>query len=272
MMRSLWSAASGMKGQQTAVDTIANNLANVNTVSFKTQNTQFKSLLYQTLQNQSSNSAGNTKPTNIQVGLGTRVASINTSFAQGAPQANDSKTALYIAGEGFFAFRGLDGETHYTRNGNFGWSLNAARQRVLATTDGNPILNRNGTEIILPDAASGDSVGFSAEGELTYRDNTGNTVATGMFVALYQFPNAVGLEKIGSSNYDATLSSGEAIPEWSTNGIIPSEISQGYLEMSNVNVADEMVNLIVAQRAYEMNSKAITTSDSMLETANGLKR
>ena len=272
MMRSLWAAASGMKGQQTSVDTIANNLANVNTTAYKAQSTQFKTLLYQTLEATSTNAEGETKPTSAQVGLGTRVASINANFTQGPQLANDSNTAMCIIGEGFFAVQ--DGEeTHYTRNGNFTWALDATGARVLTTAEGYKVLDQAGQPITLPNTAGTE--GFSVnidDGSISYRNNQGVYVATGQSIALYQFTNKVGLNKIGENLYDETDASGEPLSEWNTNGVTRSQIAQNYLEGSNVNVADEMVNLIISQRAYEMNSKAITTSDTMLEQANNLKR
>ena len=110
------------------------------------------------------------------------------------------------------------------------------------------------------------------DGAISYRNADGTYTATGQSIALYQFTNRVGLSKIGENLYDETVASGEPVSEWNTNGVIRSSILQNYLEGSNVNVADEMVNLIISQRAYEMNSKAITTSDTMLEQANNLKR
>ncbi|MBR4706704.1 MAG: flagellar hook-basal body protein [Pseudobutyrivibrio sp.] len=272
MMRALWSGASGMKGQQTAVDTIANNLANVNTTAYKTQSTQFKTLLYQTLESRSTNAQGDTKPTSAQVGLGTRVASLNADFSQGRQEANESKTAFCIIGTGFFAVQ--DGEeTHYTRNGNFTWALDNTGARVLTTSEGYKVLSQAGTPITLP--AEAGTEGFTVnidDGSISYRNAQGNYVATGQSFALYQFSNRVGLSKIGENLYDETEASGEPMGEWNTAGVTRSSLAQNYLEGSNVNVADEMVNLIVAQRAYQMNSKAITTSDTMLEQANNLKR
>ncbi len=272
MMRSLWAAASGMKGQQTAVDTIANNIANVNTTAYKSQSTQFKSLLYQTLEAESTNAEGDTKPTSAQVGLGTRVASINSNFTQGAMYANDSNTAMCITGEGFFAVQDGD-EIMYTRNGNFGWALDGDGNRVLTTAEGYQVLDQDGEPITLPEEAGTD--GFTVnpdDGSISYREADGTYTATGQSIALYQFANRVGLSKIGENLYEETEASGEPISEWDTDGVTISSINQNYLEGSNVNVADEMVNLIISQRAYEMNSKAITTSDTMLEQANNLKR
>lgn len=272
MMRSLWTGASGMRAQQTSVDNIANNLANVNTTGYKSQSTQFKSLLYQTLQEPTTTANGDTKPTNAQVGLGTRVASINTSYTQGAQLASDNNMACCINGNGFFAVRGADGEAYYTRNGDFNWSLNAAGGLTLTNNMGNPVLDRNGQAITLPDDAGAAGVSVGTTGEVAYRLPDGNTVSTGQFIGLFQFRNPVGLEKQANNLLAVTAASGAAMEENANPGLIPSTIAQGYLEGSNVNVADEMVNLIVAQRAYEMNSKVITTTDSMMDTANNLKR
>jgi flagellar basal-body rod protein FlgG len=272
MMRALWSGASGMKGQQVAVDTIANNLANVNTTAYKSQSAQFKTLLYQTMQSQSTNAQGETKPTSAQVGLGTRVASLNSNFTQGPQFANDSPTAMCIIGEGFFAVQ--DGEeTHYTRNGNFNWAVDTDGSRTLTTAEGYRVLDRAGQPIKLPREAGENGFGVNIDdGSISYKDAEGRPVQTGQFIALYQFTNRVGLEKIGENLYDQSPASGEPISEWNTAGVTRSSVAQYYLEGSNVNVADEMVNLIISQRAYEMNSKAITTSDTMLEQANNLKR
>ena len=272
MMRSLWSAASGMVSQQTNVDTIANNLANVNTTAYKAQSAQFKTLLYQTLEATSTNAQGESKPTSAQVGLGTRVASLNANFTQGAQMANDSKTAMCIIGEGFFAVQDGD-ETHYTRNGNFTWAIGPNGDKVLTTAEGYQVLDQTGKPVTLP--ATAGELGFAVnidDGSCSYKDQAGNIIQTGQSIALYQFTNRVGLNKIGENLYDESDASGEPISEWNTQGVIRSQIAQCYLEGSNVNVADEMVNLISAQRAYEMNSKAITTSDTMLEQANNLKR
>lgn len=272
MMRALWTGASGMKAQQVNVDTIANNIANVNTVGYKSQSTQFKSLLYQTLRTATTTANGEDKPTTAQVGLGTRVASTNTNFTQGTMQANESPTALCISGNGFFAVRGADEETYYTRSGDFTWAIDTNGERVLATSKGQEVLDTNGNPIYLPNGAAGDTVSFGTDGALAYKGADGNYILTGQTVALYQFSNPKGLEKNGDSMFEATAASGPALNEANTAGITRSVIAQGYLEASNVNVADEMVNLIVAQRAYELNSKAITTSDTMLEQANNLKR
>lgn len=272
MVRSLWTGASGMKAQQVNVDTIANNLANVNTVGFKSQSAQFKSLLYQRIQDETTTANGATKPTSAQVGLGTRIASLNTSFTQGAQLASANNMACCINGDGFFGVAGADGQTYYTRNGDFNWSLDNNGRLMLTNANGNPIIDRNGQRIVLPDGADSASISVGTNGAVAYRGADGNYVQTGQIIGLFQFRNPVGLEKNANNLLRATDASGEAMREDLNPGLKPSTVAQGFLEGSNVNVADEVVNLIVAQRAYEMNSKTITTSDSMMDTANNLKR
>ncbi len=206
MMRALWSAASGMRAQQTNLDSISHNLANVNTNGYKTEKPEFKTLLYQTLQTRTTTANGEEKPISAQVGLGTRVASITSSFEQGPIFNVDSKSALAIEGNGLFA------------------------------VSGNEYVDMN------------QSIG------------------------LWQFNNDAGLEKITGTYYRETDASGAPMNEAANPGLRQSKIAQSHLEGSNVQVADEMVNMIIAQRAYELNSRAITTSDTMLEQANNLKR
>lgn len=274
MMRALWTGAAGMKAQQTGVDTIANNLANVNTTGFKTQTTEFKSLLYQTIQTRTTTANGDPKPTTAQVGLGTRVASLNSNFAQGAMLASDNPMALCMDGSAFFMVQGTNNEIYYTRAGNFGFALDGnAGELVLADPEGNKVLDSTGNPVVLPNGASADTVVVDEDGNVTYRQDDGTYVATGQQIARIQFRNTKGLDKTGDNLYQETAASGAPINEATTNlNVVRSTMAQGYLEGSNVNVADEMVNLIISQRAYEMNSKAITTSDTMLEEANNLRR
>lgn len=272
MVRSLWSAATGMNAQQTNVDTIANNLANVNTVGYKTQTAQFKSLLYQTLQTATTTANGDPKPTSSQVGLGVRNSSINSIFTQGSLLASSSDTAFAIEGDGFFAIRGSDGGTYYTRNGDFTWATSASGGVILTNTDGLPVLSSTGRTIELNSNYVTSKVTISADGTICYPDANNNAQSLGMTIGLYQFNNPGGLERQGDSLWMVTEASGNAMNEATNRNLAPSKVVQGYLEGSNVQVADEMVNLIVAQRAYEMNSKAITTTDEMMQTANNLKR
>lgn len=272
MVRSLWTAATGMISQQTNVDTIANNLANVNTTGYKSEVAEFKSLLYQTMQTKTTTANGENKPVSAQVGLGVRNSAITSVFKQGSMLASESDTAFAIQGDGFFAVRGEDGQTYYTRNGNFLFTTATGNQMMLATTDGLPVLNTAGNPIILPTTYMASRLGVNAQGELTYPDANNNPQTIGITIGLFQFTNPSGLEKIDSTLYAVSPASGVAINEATNNNVEKSKVLQGYLEGSSVQVADEMVNLIVAQRAYEMNSKAITTTDEMLQQANQLKR
>lgn len=271
MMRSLYTGASGMKASQVNVDTIANNLSNVNTTGFKTERTEFKSLLYQTLQTKTTSANGEEKPVGAQVGLGVRVASTTSMYTQGALTASESSTAFALEGNGFFAVRGVDGETYYTRNGNFTWAVDAYGNTLLTDQEGCPILDREGNAIYIPEGVSAERMIFQQSGEIGYQTPDGEYISLNQQFGLYQFNNPEGLEKLSNSRLQETLASGPATLE-GENGITSSKVCQYYLEGSNVQVADEMVNLIIAQRAYEMNSKVITTTDSMLETANNLKR
>jgi flagellar basal-body rod protein FlgG len=275
MVRSLWSAATGMNAQQTNVDTISNNLANVNTTGFKAQGAQFKSLLYQELQTVTTTANGSPKPTTSQVGLGVRTSTINQFFSQGSFLNNDNPAALAISGDGFFAYNDADNKPLYTRNGNFTWALNDGGGLTLTTAEGNKVLGINNTPIeIQGNNYVASRITIDGEGKIYYPDDQGvPQQVNGLQIGLFQFTNREGLERVGSASWRQTAASGEVINENNAqNGIQRSSIVQGYLEGSNVNVATEMVNLIVAQRAYEMNSTAIQTTDEMMQTANGLKR
>ena len=271
MVRSLWTAATGMIAQQTNVDTIANNLSNVNTQGYKTQVNEFKSLLYQTLQTRTTSANGEQKPTGAQVGLGVRNSAISTIMKQGNMLASDSDTAFAIDGKGFFAVRGEDGNTYYTRNGNFQFTL-ASTGNMLATTDGLPVLNTAGQPIILSQDYVLSKVTVTKDGQLCYPDANNNPQPMGITIGVFQFNNPNGLERLGDTLFGQTAASGQPVNEATSNTVDKSSIIQKYLEGSNVQVVDEMVNMIVAQRAYELNSKAITASDEMLQQANNLRR
>ncbi len=273
MVRSLWSAASGMIAQQTNVDTIANNLANVNTTGYKAEVAEFKSLLYQTMQTETTTANGANKPISAQVGLGVRNSSITSVFEQGSLLASTSPTAFAIEGKGFFAVRAEDGSTVYTRNGNFNFNTGNGNQLVLSTSDGLPVLDSTGKPITLDtNRYMASRITVDARGNLCYPDASNNAQPIGISIGVFQFNNPSGLEKTSDTLYIPTVASGRALNEATTANLEKSKIIQGYLEGSSVQVVDEMVNMIVAQRAYEMNSKAITTSDQMMEQANNLKR
>ncbi len=271
MVRSLWTAATGMIAQQTNVDNIANNLSNVNTIGYKTQVNEFKSLLYQNIQTRTTSANGEAKPTGAQVGLGVRNASITTLFTNGSMLANDSNTAFAISGKGFFSVRGEDGNTYYTRNGNFRWTTAANGGTMLADSEGCPVLDSTGKAIILDSKYSASLVTVTSDGAICYPDANNNPKPLGINIGVYQFTNPGGLEKLDSSLYQQTAASGAPINEATSTTVEKSDILQNFLEGSNVQVVDEMVNMIVAQRAYEMNSKAITASDQMLQQANNLR-
>ncbi|MBO4336708.1 MAG: flagellar hook-basal body protein [Lachnospiraceae bacterium] len=281
MVRSLWSAATGMHAQQTNLDTIANNLANVNTTGYKTDVVEFKSLLYQNLQTKTTTANGENKPIGSQVGLGVRQAAITSIFRQGSLLENASSSSFAIEGKGFFQVQMADGEKQYTRNGNFLWAtdtVNGAEAITLADSDGRPVLSTLGQKITLPVTRADGSkmaasdIQITADGEITYPDENNNMQSLGVRIGVFQFQNPAGLYNHSNSLYSVTDASGPAMNEATTAGLTRSRVVQGYLEGSNVQVADEMVNMIVAQRAYEMNSKVIQTTDSMMDTANNLRR
>ena len=254
MMRALYTAATGMLAQQTNVDNISNNLSNVNTVGFKQEKAEFKSLLYQTIQTKT-----------------TRVAAVTSVYTQGALQASENDTDFAIVGDGFFAVRCADGETRYTRAGDFVWAV-GTNGVTLTNPDGYPVLDSNNQQIVLPANISSSSVTVSSDGRIGYTTANGTYVNMNRQIGLFQFNNPSGLEKTGDNLLEVTAASGAAMNENTTAGLTRSQVRQNYLEASNVQVADEMVNMIIAQRAYQLNSKAITTSDEMLEMANNLKR
>jgi len=271
MVRSLWTAATGMIAQQVNIDTVANNLSNVNTQGYKTQVNEFKTLLYQTLQTRTTSANGEEKPVGAQVGLGVRNSAVSTIFTQGSPMASESETDFMINGKGFFAVRGEDGNIYYTRNGNFQFAL-ANNGNMLATSDGLPVLNSAGQPIILNNNYVLSEVTVDKDGRVCYPDADNNPQPIGITIGVFQFSNPNGLDRMEDTLYAVTDASGQPINEATSNAVEKSSIHQKYLEGSNVQVVDEMVNMIVAQRAYELNSKAITTSDEMLQQANNLKR
>ncbi len=270
MMRALWTAASGMTSQQTNVDVISNNLANINTTGYKKQTAEFKSLLYQTIQEQSTDNNGEPKPSGIQVGLGVRNSSVTTQFSQGAFNETGNDFDLAIDGKGFFMIQTQSGDVAYTRNGAFQFAI-GPQGVTFVTTDGYPVLDTAGEPIVLEDSYNVSDITINEYGELQYPDADGNDTSIGKQIGLVQFNNSNGLSKLSNSLLKDTEASGAARVETADTGLKTSTIKQGFLEASNVQTVDEMVNLIVAQRAYEMNSKVITASDEMLKQANNLR-
>lgn len=270
MMRSLWTGASGMISQQTNVDTIANNLSNINTTGYKTERAEFKTLLYQTIQGRSYDSEGEEKPLGIQVGLGTRNSAITAQFSQGAPAETGNQWDFAILGNSFFAVQMSDGSIAYTRNGAFKMSVGVGGN-TLCDSDGNPVLDTNGAPITIDPKYIPADITVDTAGRFSYMDENGNPQYLGIQIGLVQFNNPSGLERLSSTRYKESAASGSARWESGDDSLTKSEIRQKYLELSNVQAVDEMVNLIVAQRAYEMNSKIITASDTMLQQANNLR-
>lgn len=262
MIRSLWTAATGMTAQALNVDVIANNLANVNTAGFKRGRANFQDLMYQQLKSAGADasSAGTEIPTGLQVGMGVRAAGIENIFLQGSFQQTGNSLDLAIEGRGFFEIQMPDGEPAYTRAGAF--SIDS--QGRIVTPDGNilqPAIN------IPPDALS---ITISSDGTVSVEQPGAVSTVVGQ-LQLADFSNPAGLKLLGESLYQSTNSSGE--PTTGTageNGL--GSIGQGMLEMSNVNIVEEMVNLIAGQRAYEMNSKAVKASDEMLHIANNMRQ
>lgn len=284
MMRALYTAASGMIAQQTNVDVISNNLANVNSTGYKASTAEFKSLLYQTLQSRSTSANGDDKPIPAQVGTGARTAAITTHFSQGSLIDSTSTFAFGLEGDGLFGLMNPDGETVYTRNGDFTVGKTNDDGFMICSSDGYPVVDSDGNPIQFSDEYDVSNLVITSDGSFYYRvieeqpDENGNMHKTERLddletrMGVFQFTNPSGLDSIGSSLYKETEASGVAMEEGTYTELKRTKVCQGRLEASNVQVADEMVNLIVAQRAYEMNSKAIQAADDMLGQANQLKR
>ncbi|MBC7195752.1 MAG: flagellar basal-body rod protein FlgG [Deferribacterales bacterium] len=261
MLRALWTAASGMTTQQINIDNIANNLANVNNAGFKKSRVNFQDLLYQELRPAGAITAtGISHPTGIQIGLGSNVVATEKIFSQGNFQQTGNMLDIAIEGDGFFQVTLPDGNIGYTRAGSF--KLNSDGDIV--TPEGyllEPTIN-------IPENATSISIGTDGTVSVTLPGEV-ETSEVGN-IELARFINPSGLKSIGNNIYLQTGASGEP-----TTGV-PGEdgvgsIAQGVLEMSNVNVVEEMVNMITGQRAYEINSKAIQTGDEMLQIVNNLK-
>ncbi|MDR2588157.1 MAG: flagellar basal-body rod protein FlgG [Spirochaetales bacterium] len=265
MVRSLWTAAAGMIGQQFNIDTIANNLSNVNTTGFKKNRPDFEDLLYQTLKVAGTPATEFTLvPTGIQVGLGVKAASTQKIFSQGSPQNTGNLNDVAIFGEGFFRVLLYDGSYGYTRDGAFKIDQNAQ----IVTSDGYRLV----PEVILPEDFIAESLAITKDGRITVKTpRTGtDSIQVGQ-MELYRFINPAGLQAVGENIFKVSPASGDAIAgQPARDGM--GQVMHQFLEMSNVSVAQEMVNMIVAQRAYEFNSKAIQTSDTMLGIAANLKR
>lgn len=266
MMRALWTSASGMLAQQMNVDVISNNLSNVNTTGYKKERIEFKDLLYETM-DRARVLPNSGKPVNLQVGHGTTAVATVRSFDTGSPEETGNALDFFIDGEGFFMIQGPTGETNYTRDGSFKISI-TDMGKMLTTSDGYAVLDEAETPIIVDVDLS--KLNVSQSGELSYLDEEGISIPTGQVIGITYFDNRNGLEGIGRNLYKSTQAAGT--PVMALDSTQKSLIIQNFLESSNVKTVEEMVKLIVAQRAYELNSKAIQSSDEMLGIANNLRR
>jgi len=253
-----------MTGQQFNIDTISNNLANVNTTGFKKNRPDFEDLLYQTARIAGTPATELTNvPTGIQVGHGVKVAATQKIFTQGSLQATGNESDIAIQGEGFFRVLLIDGTYGYSRDGSFKIDSNGQ----FVSSNGYRMM----PEVILPENFIRESLTISQDGRVTVKvPGSDDPIEVGQ-LEIYRFVNPAGMQAIGENLFKVTNASGDAIPgRPGFDGM--GKTVQKFLEMSNVSVVTEMVNMIVAQRAYELNSKAIQTSDTMLGIANGLKR
>lgn len=262
MIRALRTAASGMTAQQLNVDNIANNLANVNTTGFKKAKIEFQDIMYQTLRKPGVQSAtGAITPTALDIGYGAKPVATTRQYSVGELQQTGNPLDVAIDGDGFFQIQQPDGTIAYSRDG----SLKLTAEGRLATSDGFLMT----PEITIPEDAVSIAIGFDGKVSVVQAgSNAANEVGQ---IELARFMNPAGLSAIGHNLYQETPASGTVITG------VPGEtglgkINQGYLEMSNVDVVTEMVNMIIAQRAYEINSKAIQTADDMTSLVNNLKR
>ncbi|GAA7646273.1 flagellar basal-body rod protein FlgG [Helicobacter pylori] len=262
MLRSLYSATSGMLAQQTHIDTTSNNIANVNTTGFKKSRADFNDLFYQAMQYAGTNTSNTTlSPDGMEVGLGVRPSAITKMFSQGSPKETENNLDVAITGKGFFQVQLPDGTTAYTRSGNF----KLDEQGNLVTSEGYLLI----PQITLPEDTTQVNIGVDGTVSVTQGlQTTSNVIGQ---ITLANFVNPAGLHSMGDNLFSITNASGEAIvsnPD--SQGL--GKLRQGFLELSNVRLVEEMTDLITAQRAYEANSKSIQTADAMLQTVNSLKR
>ena len=260
MLRALYNAAAGMQSQQMNLDNISNNLANVNTTGFKKSKLEFQDLLYQTTRAAGSEQGGgNQLPSSLQIGQGSIPIATQRIFTPGELTQTGQNLDVAIQGDGFFQVQMPDGTLSYSRDG----ALKTDSSGRIVTSDGYPL--QGGFQ---PVPAGTTNITISATGAVTYTTASGTTNSQ---VQLARFNNPGGLEAMGHNLYKETSASGTPeLGEPGQNGF--GELQQGYLELSNVSVVEEMVNLITAQRAYEVNSKAVQAADEMMQQSNNLQR
>jgi len=262
MIRALYTAATGMQAQETNIDVISNNLANVNTTGYKKSRADFQDLMYQyLLEPGAQTSATTNSPSGIQVGLGVKTAAVQKIFTQGDLSSSSNPMDLAIEGDGFMQVTMPDGTTSYTRAG----SLQLNKDGALVTSDGYLI---QGASTIPPDALA---VSIAEDGNVTYRLSGQAAAQAAGQISGARFPNNAGLRAIGRNLYQESDASGNAVAgTFAQQGF--GRLQQGFIESSNVSVVDQVVSLITAQRAYEANSKGISTADEILSQAINLKR
>lgn len=262
MIRSLYTAATGMNAQQLNLDTIANNLANVNTTGYKKSRADFQDLMYQIIEEPGTATAqAGSSPTGIQVGLGVRPAAVGKMHSQGDFQSTQNPLDVAIEGDGFFQVTLLNGETAYTRSGAFKLNENG----IIVTADGYEL----SPAVTVP--ADAQSISISTDGKVSVRQPGGTAETEVGTIQTARFPNPPGMRSMGRNLFQETLSSGA--PTLGTPGENAlGTLAQGFLESSNVSVVEEIVSMVTGQRAYEANSKVIQTADQLLSTAVNLKR
>lgn len=259
MVRSLSTAATGMSSQQMNMDVIAHNLANANTTGFKKSRGNFEDLMYQTIVTPGAETSNNVKiPAGIQIGMGSKAVSVDKIFTQGNFTETDNELDLAIEGKGFFkVLRGT--QEAYTRSGNF----KRDSEGYVCDSSG----NRLQPEVSIPSTAT--KVTIESGGSVSAVDSTGKVIATAN-VRVYDFPNPAGLVSVGHNYFIPSDGSGDVSEgEPGTEGY--GSVLQGYIETANINVVEEMVSMIMSQRAYEANSKIIKSADDMLQMANNVK-
>lgn len=262
MLRSLFIAATGMEAQKLNIDVISNNLANVNTTGFKRSRADFQDLMYQTLRAAGATASDGTQvPTGIQIGLGVKPVAVQKIFEQGDIVHTGNTLDLVVEGNGFFQIRMPDGTIAYTRSGAF----KLDRDGRIVNSDGYPLE----PAISIPNDTT--NISISSDGTISV-NQAGNSAPTQVGqIEIAKFQNMGGLNALGKTLYLQTDASGEASTGAPGNEGLGT-IAQGSLEISNVNVVEEMVQMIVSQRAYEVNSKAVQASDEILQTTNNLRR
>lgn len=271
MLRSMYSGISGLRGFQTKLDVIGNNIANVNTVGFKKGRVMFQDILSQNVQGAgaSTDTKGGTNP--VQIGLGSSIASIDTVFSAGSPMTTNLPTDLSIEGDAFFMVRASDDSPiYYTRAGNF------TRDNLgfLVNPQGYKLLDSGGQPIQIDQGAGIVSYSIGKDGLITTVDDAGQ-LNSDVTVGVMTFNNPGGLKKVGNSLYENTVNAGprDNAPDTPvTPGDAKVSIIAGQLEMSNVDLSEEFTEMIVAQRGFQANSRIITTSDTVLEELVNLKR